>query len=725
MNVSQEDKAFLQAFAQTRAFVLGRPTRAAVSPDGDAVLFLRSPARSSVHALYELNVQTGNVRRLCGADDLQSNVAGELSPEERARRERQRMTDTGITSFVLAPQGPLVLLPLAGALYLLNRQTGRTRALLPPTHAPTMDARFTPDGGAVTFVSQHDLWWLPVPTSFDEPCAAPHRLTPGGSDEVFYGAPEFVAQEEMGRFEGYWFAPDGTVALVAVVDERGVESFSIADPLRPEAKPAQFRYPRPGKANADVGLVLVRPSGDEPLLNVVWDKQAFPYLARVLFQAATQPPAIWVQSRDQRRAALLLVDLATGETTFVFQEHDPDWVNLDPALPRWLPDGSGLLHVTEAQGSPALCLRNPEGENQILVPTGAGFLSMVSVETKARTAVVLLGDALTSRLAWISLSPQSHFSPQWLGDDATAPTDITTVATGGPAEAQIIVETRVSLSGFPTTRVLDRNGCPLHVLADEAETPAFAIDAQLLTVGDRKWNAAVIRPAGFDVRASYPVIVHVYGGPHALTVKSDQRHYVFDQWLANQGAIVVAIDNRGTPRRGREWERAIKGRFGSVPLEDQVQALQALAAEVPQMDLQRVGIYGWSFGGFMSALAVLRRPDVFKVAVSGAPVVDWHDYDTHYTERYLDLPEAAPHAYREGNLLTYAPTLSRPLLLIHGTADDNVYLFHSLKLADALHRHGCHFDFLPLPGTTHQIGDAQVRERVWARVAHYLFSHLT
>jgi dipeptidyl-peptidase-4 len=196
------------------------------------------------------------------------------------------------------------------------------------------------------------------------------------------------------------------------------------------------------------------------------------------------------------------------------------------------------------------------------------------------------------------------------------------------------------------------------------------------------------------------------------------------QWLADHGAIVVSVDNRGTPRRDRAWERAIKGNFAEVALADQVEALRALGAKHRDLDLGRVGIHGWSFGGYMAALAVLRRPEVYKVAVAGAPVVDWRDYDTHYTERYLDLPEANPQGYEDSSLLTHAGKLERPLLLVHGTADDNVYTFHSLKLAGALLRAGRSCDYLPLPGVTHQIADPALRAEIWRRTLAFLQRHL-
>ena len=217
----------------------------------------------------------------------------------------------------------------------------------------------------------------------------------------------------------------------------------------------------------------------------------------------------------------------------------------------------------------------------------------------------------------------------------------------------------------------------------------------------------------------YPVIVHVYGGPTGQMVRKSSRRYLLDQWIADHGYIVVCVDGRGTPSRGRDWQRAVKHDLIGIPLDDQVAALEGLGRKWDALDLSRVGIYGWSFGGYFSAMAVMRRPDVFAAGVAGAPVVDWLDYDTHYTERYMGLPEENPSGYEAANVLTYARDLSRPLLIIHGTVDDNVYFMHSLKLADALFRAGKHYEFLPLAGFTHMVPDPLVTERLYARIMRF------
>jgi dipeptidyl-peptidase-4 len=451
---------------------------------------------------------------------------------------------------------------------------------------------------------------------------------------------------------------------------------------------------------------------------VSWDQERYPYLARVLWDAPRAPLCLLVQTRDQREAALLAVDGGNGATRPLLVESDAAWINLERDLPRWLPDGSGLLWASEGQGARTLELRGPEGApgRQLLGPE-AGFLSLVHVGADGRDLVVLTGDALTSRLERVALADGAR-QPVPV---AAGPADHTPVFS---RDGSLLVDQRTAAGAWPQALLTRADGTPLGRVPDEAEEPPFRVNLELTTVGPRAFHAALVRPRDFTPGRRYPVVLQVYGGPHALTVKADERQYLLHQWIADRGAVVVCLDNRGTPRRGRDWERAIKGRLGEVPLEDQVAGLQALGARYPELDLDRVGVYGWSFGGYLSALLLLRRPDVFKVAVAGAPVVDWLDYDTHYTERYLDLPAAAPDAYRAASLLTHAAELARPLLVIHGTADDNVYFFHSLKLADALFRAGRPFTFYPLPGVTHQVPDPPQRARLWERITSFLFDNL-
>jgi dipeptidyl-peptidase-4 len=281
---------------------------------------------------------------------------------------------------------------------------------------------------------------------------------------------------------------------------------------------------------------------------------------------------------------------------------------------------------------------------------------------------------------------------------------------------------------LPWTQVLDGQGKLQVELPSVAQTPPFSLNIAFNPLHDANggllYHTAVVKPHDFDPQVRYPVVLDVYGGPHHLQVVHSQRNWLIDQWVADQGFLVVSVDNHGTPGRGVAWETGIFGKFGEVPLDDQIRGLQELAKVVPQMDLDRVGVAGWSFGGFMSALAVLKRPDVFKAAVAGAPVTDWEDYDSHCTERYMGTLPQSESNYKASSLLGLKGG-GRPLLLVHGTADDNVYFRNSLRLADSLFRAGQPFEFLPLTGITHSYSaDPTATERLWLESAAFFRRHL-
>jgi dipeptidyl-peptidase-4 len=272
--------------------------------------------------------------------------------------------------------------------------------------------------------------------------------------------------------------------------------------------------------------------------------------------------------------------------------------------------------------------------------------------------------------------------------------------------------------------VVARDGSVRGRLTSVAEEPSLRANVTFTTAGRRVLNAAIVRPRDARPGMRYPVILYVYGGPHGQEVVRTPRSYLLRQWIADRGFVVVSIDGRGTPGRGREWERAIKGNLIEIPLADQVEALQALGASNPDLDLTRTGVYGWSFGGYFSAHATMQRPDVFRAGVAGAPVADWRDYDTFYTERYMDLPESNAAGYDASSVLTYADRLERPLMIVHGTVDDNVYFLHSMKLSDALFRAGKPFEFVPLAGFTHMVPDPVVTRRLYGRIADFFQRHL-
>jgi dipeptidyl-peptidase-4 len=430
---------------------------------------------------------------------------------------------------------------------------------------------------------------------------------------------------------------------------------------------------------------------------------------------------VLVQNRLQTEAVLLGMDSETGSGSRLLVERDEAWLNLDQDMPYWLNDGSGFLWTTERRGAWQLELRNPRGELvSLLTPGNFIYKGLAGFDEKRRTAYVLGGrDPLQTHLFRIDVTPIPG-----------PPRQLTTVPGIHSAEFSdshnVYVHTIESAHGEVVSIVRDIEGAEIGRLRSVAEEPPFMPRPELTTIGtEPSLHALVIRPRNFDARLKYPVIVSVYGGPHGQTVMASARRYLLQQWMADHGFIVVSIDGRGTPARGREWERAIKGNLIELPLGDQVAGLSALGERYSEMDLTRVGIYGWSFGGYVSAMAVMQRPDVYRAAVAGAPVCDWRDYDTHYTERYMGMPDQNVGGYERASVLTHAPGLGRPMLIIHGTADDNVYFSHSLKISNALFRAGRHHELLALGDFTHMVADPAVTRRLYERIMSFLSRHLS
>jgi dipeptidyl-peptidase-4 len=690
--------------------MLGRPVKPQPTPDGKAVLFLRSQPRAAKLSLYEFDVATGKTRELLTPEQVLKGAEEKLSPEEKARRERMRVSAGGFTGFQLSPDGSLVLLSLSGKLYVFRRDGGAIRELN-TSEGTILDPKFSPDGKSVSYVRDHDLYVLDLASQ------KAHAVTHGGTEQVTHGLAEFVAQEEMDRYTGYWWSPDSRALAYEEADARGVETWYVADPAQPGRPPLPSFYPRPGKANVKARLGVV-PVGGGKTVWVAWDHERYPYLATVRWPKGG-PLLVGVQTRGQTEYMLLKADPATGKTTRLVSEHDPAWVNLHQDVPRWLSDDSGFLWTTERDGGPQLELRTANGRlRRVLVPASAGYQGLVSVDEERKEVFYSAStDPTQAHLFRVSLEREEE--PVRLTKDPGLYT-----ATLAKDHSVYVLTARLP-HAMPKSTVHRRDGTPVGELPSVAESPPFEPRVELLKVGPGEgFYAAVVRPRSFDPKKRYPVIVDVYGGPHHLQVVRSMNRWLLDQWYADQGFVVISVDGRGTPGRGRAWERAIAHKFGSVPLEDQVAGLEALGKRFPELDLRRVGIDGWSFGGYLAALAVLKRPDVFKAAVAGAPVADWHDYDTHYTERYLGIPPKDEAVYDDASLLTYAGQLRQPLLILHGTADDNVYFRHSLRLAQALFRAGKDFDILPLPGLTHMVPDPVVMERLHARVAEFFRKHL-
>jgi dipeptidyl-peptidase 4 len=702
--------AFFRDLAETRNYTLGRPISPKITPDGSGVVFLRGGPRDPVLRLFELDVASGRERELVTPEQLLGGSKEVLTPEERSRRERTRDSLRGFTDFEMTKDGSRLLVTLSGRLYVVSRADLGVTAL-PGEH--WISPHFSPDGAFVAAVRDGELNVIDLATH------STRVLTSGASDTVSHGAAEFIAEEEMGRNDGFWWSPDSQWLAYQETDTSMVENRYIADPLRPEVPPQRTAYPRAGTANARVRLGVIAREGGATRW-IPWDADKYPYLARVEWREAGAPLTIAVEDRRQQEERLLAVDPSTGAARELLTERDAAWVNLgELSIPFWLQGGGQFLWTTERRGSWQLELREASGAFvRELTPPGFGYRSLAGVDAAGRFVYVVASADPTQSQVW--RLPMS-------GGEAT---QLTT--TPGEHQARLSDDGRALIHTFSLndgrcgTSVLSIDGVKQATLPSVAEIPRAMPSVELTrTGGEHSYFAALLRPRDFEAGRKYPVILMVYGGPQVTYVTSAARSYFIDQWMADQGYMVVRLDGRGTPLRGHDWQRLMRGNFIDTALHDQVEGLQALGAKYPEMDLARVGVTGWSFGGYFSAMATLRRPDIFKAGVAGAPVVTWENYDTHYTEHYIGLPQENPEGYRASSVLTYAGALSRPLLLIHGLTDDNVYFQHSVQLVDALFLAGKSYEFMPMLGT-HMAGadSSVVRLREEQRIMEFFHRNL-
>ena len=684
------DETFLADAAATYNFKLGIPVPLAIAPDG-AVIFRRTPGRAFAADLYELAAD-GTVRTLATADQLLGSAEENLSNEEKARRERTRTATKGVVDADLSDDGATVMVPIGGELVLIDRATGARRAIDPGGSA--YDPHLSPDGTHIAFVRDQALWVI------DTNGGAAKKLTspPEGHEDA---TADFAAQEELGRTRGYWWSPDGKQIAFQRSDLRPVDTIYVSDPRHPERAPVPFKYPRAGTNNAVVSVGVIGLDTSAPTMF------AFPaeveYLASVTW-SPNAPLTALVLDRDQDDVWVLALDTESGQLRSLWHEHDDAWINVNVGTPRWLDDGSGFLWLTEAPGEWVLERRDRDGTLVAQLTKPEFHLhNLVGVDNGA--AIVVTTPDQTRQEVW--RVPLDGSAPSRI-DNRKGVANVKTVKHG-----VVAIETQLSTGGIVVTA---ESATGDRVLPSAAETPSLVPTTVLETVelDGRVHNVAITRPRAFDAAKKYPVLLRVYGGPHALTVLDARDTYVMDQWYADAGFVVVRSDNRGTPSRGRAWERAILKDLITVPLADQIAALHAVASKHRELDLSRVGVWGWSFGGYVATLAVLLHPEVFKAAVAGAPVTDWSLYDTAYTERYMKTPQANAAGYTSTSALTHAGKLTRPLLVIHGITDDNVHFANTLALVEALYLAGKRAEVITL-SATHMVPDPKLylaRERV-------------
>ncbi|MGW2863062.1 prolyl oligopeptidase family serine peptidase [Streptomyces sp. NPDC001205] len=691
--------SFPRHSARTQRFTLGAPRAFTVSPDGERIVFLRSPSGTErSNRLWVLDLVRGGAERIAADPGALLGGQGErLSAQERARRERSREGSAGIVGYATDAAVELAAFALSGRLFTAELRAGTAREL--PVPGPVLDPRPSPDGRHVAYVTRGALRVVGAEGDGDRALAEPE------SPEVTYGLAEFIAAEEMSRSRGHWWSPGSDRLLVARADDAPVRRWWIADPAHPEQRPAEVAYPAAGTPNAEVRLFLYALDGTR--VEVAWDRARHPYLARVHW-SSDGAPLLLVQSRDQRTQLHLAVDPASGATRTVHVDEDADWLELLPGVPAWAPDGR-LVRIADEGGARVLAvgdrtLTGPQLHVRAVLDIGASDV-LISASAGAEAAPAGSG---APGIGDIQVYRVNELGTERVSDGAGVHSAVRCGA------ITVLSSTRPDRPGT-AVRVL-RDGKELAKIASHAATPGLSVRLRLTEGGARRIPCAVLLPTGHrEADGPLPVLMDPYGGPHGQRVLAAHNAHLASQWFADQGFAVVVADGRGTPGRSPGWEKSVRDDF-TLALDDQIEALHGLAGTYP-LDLGRVAMRGWSFGGYLSALAVLRRPDVFHAGIAGAPVTDWELYDTHYTERYLGLPTenadvyAANSLVHEGQLVRPADP-ARPLMVIHGMADDNVVVAHSLRLSSALLAAGHPHEVLPLTGVTHMTPQEQVAENL-------------
>ena len=689
-NTSPSRDSFPRRQARTRRFTLGEPRDIRVSDDGARVAFLRSPGPvDPVNSLWVLDVASGVERlvadpRLLGA----GRDAEDLPEAERARRERVRETGSGIVSYDAGADLTAAVFTLGGGLWRVGLSDGDGPPEALAAQPGPFDPRLSPDGARVAYAAGSGL-------RVTGDAGGDRAVVEEPGETVSWGSAEFVAAEEMGRTRGHWWAPDGRRLLAARVDTAPVRRWWIADPASPDAEPAEIRYPVAGEANAAVGLAVFDvDGGGEGRVDVAFHGGGWEYLAGVRW--SVDGLLLTVQTRDQRTLGVLEADPDTGSCRLLRRVADEAWVELVPGAPRLV--GGRLVTVEDRGAARRLCV-----DGEALTPDDLQVRAVHHTDEAGLvvTASVDPADTHVARVGWDGAVER-----------LTAGPGVSGVAVGG---GTTVVSSRTLAQPGRRCRIdsLLRSG-RAHDIASLAADPGMELNVEIVELGPRKLVSALVMPsasvAGGD--GPLPVLLDPYGGPHAQRVQRAEALFHTSQWFADQGFAVLVVDGRGTPGRGPAFERAVRGDLAGPVLEDQIDALHAAARLNPRLDLSRVAIRGWSFGGYLAALAVLRRPDVFSAAIAGAPVTDWRLYDTHYTERYLGHPATEPANYERTDLAPLAPGLERPLMLIHGLADDNVVAAHTLRLSRALTEAGRPHTVLPLSGVTHMTPQEEVAENL-------------
>ena len=689
------------------------------SPDDQLVTFLWSPERTLTRQLFAFDPATGTTELLLAPADGGATEQN-ISLEEQLRRERARQRELGVTQYSWAKRGQRILVPLRGDLFVQDGPSAPLRLLLAADGAPYLTPALSPDGELVAYVQDAELYV--VPAAGGEPRQLTFDARGTGKTN---GLAEYAAQEEMHRSVGFWWSPDGRSIAFEQADETHIPVYRIVhqgkDAVGENAQ-EDHRYPFAGAANARVRLGVVPVAGGQPVwMDLGGDEDI--YLARVRWLPGGDLTA-QVQNREQSALDLLRFDPVSGEAKLLLRETSDVWINLHDML-RPLKRG-GFIWASERGGFQHLYLYDAEGQLVRQLTKGEWMVESVAAVDEARELVYFTGTRDDPREAHLYVVGFGGGEPRRI--------------THAPGKHQVaidhacqrFVDTHDSLDAPPTVTLrLLAEGTPLATIFAERDPRVDALDLappELVTIENRAGvplHGALYRPPASFGAGPHPAIVYVYGGPHAQLVSNSWGMTIAMrvQYLRSQGYLVFVLDNRGSARRGLAFEGAIKHDMGHLEVEDQVDGVGWLVAQ-GLADPARVGVYGWSYGGYMACMCLARAPEIFKVAVAGAPVAAWDGYDTHYTERYMGTPQSNPAGYAASSVMSHVGAIVGKLMLVHGLIDENVHFRHTARLINAMIKVRKPYDLFLFPDERHTPRALADRIYMEERIVEYFAAHL-
>ncbi|MEN3277687.1 MAG: dipeptidyl-peptidase 4 [Massilia sp.] len=692
-----------------------------VSPDGERVTFLRGRTDNQFQQdLWEYNMKDKTTRRLVDSKKLVPNE--NLSLEEKARRERARTASlSGILSYNWSPDGKQLLVPIAGDLYLVD--AANPDAARKVASGNVLDPKISPKGRYVSFVRDQNLVVIDLKTG------AERQLTADGKGTVHNGEAEFVAQEEMGQTTGYYWAPDDSAIAYKRYDEAPVPVARRFEIFADRTEVIDQHYPAAGDPNVLVDLFIVSPeTGVSRKVDLGPEKDI--YLVRADWSGDGKTLVYQRQSRDQKRLDLIAVDAASLAQRNLLTEHAKTWVSIHNDL-RFLKKRPAFIWASERSGRNHLYLYDLNGK--LLHPISSGDWGIDNVlavdEAAGKVYVSSNKDAVIDKQTYaLALD----------GSTAGKPARIT--QGDGWHEAafanngKIFVDTYSNPRTPPQVSIRKADGAMVqwleknelnashpfaNYLPDLLPTEYGTIKAK----DGQTLHYSLIKPANFDATKKYPVFLFTYGGPHSQRVTRTWGNY-FDQYMAQQGFVVFRLDNRGSSRRERQFTDVIYNNLGKHEVEDQLTGVDWLAQQ-SFVDPKRVGVFGWSYGGFMTLRLLAAASDKIAMGVSVAPVTDWALYDTHYTERYVGAtPKSDKDAYDRSGVFAHLDGLKSPLLLVHGMADDNVLFTNSTRLIDELVKRNVQFELMTYPGAKHGISGRTSQRHVYGLIENFFKKNL-